>query len=491
MSGSIDTAPTASTVPKGSRARSVAPIETPILCGVLRAFDLVWIAVSGLLSLYCYDVINPENRFDPQVIGLIGLVFGVAATALFGSLGLYEFSRFALLGWTLKRLLVGWGVIILAGLLIAFLTKTSAYYSRIWLMTWSVVGATGLVAVRLALARMVKRWTLSGRLRRRVAIIGAGSDAMRLVDELRAYGGPSISLAGLFDEESEKAPAEPGGLRLGDIEALMRMVRESLVDEIIIALPCTPTARIGGLVERLRALPIDLRLWIDLPTRQLGIRNIEWRQGVPLAALADRPLKNWSALWKRLEDVSLAAAALLVLGPLMLAIAAAVRLGSRGPALFRQRRFGFNNEIIEVLKFRTLYTDQTDHDGRRQVALNDPRITRIGRFLRRTSLDELPQLFNVLAGSMSIVGPRPHPVAMRAPDRLYHEAVRDYFARHRVRPGITGLAQISGFRGPTQTLQQAQERVRLDLEYIDRWSLALDFKIMLRTFAHLHDRNAC
>src|SRR6185437_3662927 len=136
--------------------------------------------VSGLLSLYCYDVINPENRFDPQVIGLIGLVFVVAATALFGSLGLYEFAR---LGWTLKRLLVGWGVIILAGLLIAFLTKTSAYYSRIWLMTWSVVGATGLVAVRLALARMVKRWTLSGRLRRRVAIIGAGSDAMRLVDE--------------------------------------------------------------------------------------------------------------------------------------------------------------------------------------------------------------------------------------------------------------------------------------------------------------------
>ncbi|MBI3517663.1 MAG: exopolysaccharide biosynthesis polyprenyl glycosylphosphotransferase, partial [Proteobacteria bacterium] len=207
--------------------------------------------------------------------------------------------------------------------------------------------------------------------------------------------------------------------------------------------------------------------------------------------VVDRPLSHWRYVAKLLEDRILAAIALVLLSPVLAAIALAIRLDSPGPVLFRQKRHGFNNTEFQVYKFRSMKVEQSDALGARQAARNDTRITKLGAFLRKSSLDELPQLFNVLRGDMSIVGPRPHPIGMRTGNRLCEDIVDEYAHRHRVRPGITGWAQVKGFRGATETPTQLQRRVELDLHYIDHWSIVFDLKIILLTaFAVLRRENA-
>jgi len=197
--------------------------------------------------------------------------------------------------------------------------------------------------------------------------------------------------------------------------------------------------------------------------------------------VAEPPLQGWAPVLKRGEDVLLSALALLLLAPLMALIALAVKLDSPGPVLFRQKRYGYNQRLIEVFKFRSMHHHLRDEHAAQQTGRDDPRVTRIGRFIRKTSLDELPQLFNVLAGSMSLVGPRPHATATKAANVLFEDAVQEYVARHRVKPGITGLAQVNGYRGETDTIEKIQRRVEYDLEYIENWSLWLDLSILLRT----------
>jgi exopolysaccharide biosynthesis polyprenyl glycosylphosphotransferase len=196
----------------------------------------------------------------------------------------------------------------------------------------------------------------------------------------------------------------------------------------------------------------------------------------------DRPIADWDVVMKWLFDKSVGALLLLAASPLMALIAIAIKLDSRGPVLFKQKRYGFNNELIEIYKFRSMYADQTDPTAATLVTKNDPRVTRIGRLIRKTSLDELPQLFNVVfRGNLSLVGPRPHAVHAKAEQRLYDEAVDGYFARHRVKPGITGWAQINGWRGETDTAEKIQQRVEHDLYYIENWSLLFDLYILART----------
>lgn len=193
------------------------------------------------------------------------------------------------------------------------------------------------------------------------------------------------------------------------------------------------------------------------------------------------PLRGWSPLIKRCEDLVLASIALVLFAPLMALVALAIRLDSKGPVLFRQKRYGYNNRLIWVFKFRSMYTERTDANAERQTTRDDDRITRVGRFIRKTSIDELPQLFNVLAGSMSMVGPRPHATATKAAGIPFEEAVSEYSSRHRVKPGITGWAQINGYRGETDTLHKIKKRVEYDLEYIAKWSVWFDLYILFRT----------
>jgi exopolysaccharide biosynthesis polyprenyl glycosylphosphotransferase len=195
----------------------------------------------------------------------------------------------------------------------------------------------------------------------------------------------------------------------------------------------------------------------------------------------DRPIHDWDSVAKRAFDIVFALAGIIALSPVMLATAIAVKLDSKGPALFKQKRLGFNNEVIEVYKFRSMYVDQNDAAASRLVTKGDPRVTRVGRFIRKASLDELPQFFNVLKGDLSLVGPRPHAAAAKAQDRLYHEVVDGYFARHRVKPGVTGWAQINGWRGETDNDVKIQMRTEFDLAYIENWSLWFDLKILFLT----------
>lgn len=298
---------------------------------------------------------------------------------------------------------------------------------------------------------------------------------------------------GFVDDRTDRVPAELAGVpRIGSTRDLLTIARSQNIDVILIAFPWRAERRILEMVKVLWELPVEIRLSpeeIVSPTMvHNGFSNF---YGVPVLNLLDRPLNDWQKIGKSTEDCVLALIALMISAPLMLIIAAIVRLESPGPVLFRQRRYGFNNQLIQVYKFRTMYHDMSDERADRLTVPGDSRVTRVGRYLRMFSLDELPQLFNVLKGDMSLVGPRPHAVAAKAADRLYADVVDEYAARHRIKPGITGWAQVNGWRGDTDTEEKLKMRIEHDLYYIDNWSIWFDLKIIVMTFVEvLRARNA-
>jgi exopolysaccharide biosynthesis polyprenyl glycosylphosphotransferase len=236
------------------------------------------------------------------------------------------------------------------------------------------------------------------------------------------------------------------------------------------------------MLKKLWVLPVDIRLSAHSNKLRFRPRSYSYLGNVPVLDVFDRPIADWDVVMKWLFDKIVGGLLLLGAAPLMMLVAFAVKLDSRGPFFFKQKRYGFNNELIEVYKFRSMYTEQTDVTASKLVTKDDPRVTRVGRFIRKTSLDELPQLLNVvIKGNLSLVGPRPHAVHAKAADRLYDDAVDGYFARHRVKPGITGWAQINGWRGETDTEEKIQRRVEHDLYYIENWSVLFDLYILART----------
>jgi exopolysaccharide biosynthesis polyprenyl glycosylphosphotransferase len=239
-------------------------------------------------------------------------------------------------------------------------------------------------------------------------------------------------------------------------------------------------------------LPVDIRLAAHSNTLRFRPRAYSYIGNVPVIDVLDKPITDWDVVTKNLFDRIIGGLILIAAAPVMLAAAIAIKLDSRGPVLFKQKRYGFNNELIEVYKFRSMYADKCDATASVLVKSGDARVTRVGAFLRKSSIDELPQLFNVVfKGSLSLVGPRPHAIHAKAEDRLYDEAVDGYFARHRVKPGITGWAQVNGWRGETDTQEKIQRRVEHDLYYIENWSVLFDLYILGRTpLAVLYTKNA-
>jgi Undecaprenyl-phosphate glucose phosphotransferase len=248
-----------------------------------------------------------------------------------------------------------------------------------------------------------------------------------------------------------------------------------------VSLPITAEKRLLQLLKKLWVLPVDIRLSAHNNQLRFRPRTYSYIGNVPFIDITDKPIADWDHVKKWLFDKIVTGLALIVLAPVMAAIAIGVKLDSKGPVLFRQKRQGFNNELIDVLKFRSMYVDSADADASRLVTKGDPRVTRVGRFLRKTSLDELPQFFNVVKGDLSLVGPRPHALKAKAEDKLYADAVDGYFARHRVKPGVTGWAQINGWRGETDTHEKIQRRVEHDLYYIENWSVLFDLYILFMT----------
>ena len=448
-----------------------------LLKDLLKVADILVLALAGLLvSLWRFG-----DRDLPAAV-LATLVVGcLLAIIILPSWQIYRQERWrAASAADLLAAVSGWGVTLLALLAILFVMKISQDVSRLLIGAWFVAGSAGLIALRLAVGAVLARSAGVGPLVRQVAVIGTGERLAAVLARL-AHDRRSVQVAAVLDLDGAASDVPPGALRLGDLDQLEAKVRAGLLDQVVLAIPARSEALLERTLERLRHLPIELAMVVGPPSGRIPVLGVMQLGGLHLVRLLERPLDGWRFVLKSVEDWLLAALLLVLAAPAMLAVALAVRLDSPGPILFRQHRRGFAGEPIPVLKFRTMHVAQCDTPDAavvRQATRGDPRVTRVGRFLRRTSLDELPQLINVLRGEMSIVGPRPHAVAH---DNHYALLIDEYLDRHKVKPGITGWAQIHGYRGETRTVEEMRKRIELDLDYIARWSLALDVRILALT----------
>jgi Undecaprenyl-phosphate glucose phosphotransferase len=456
------------------------PYSVGYIADILRALDLgVFLAV-GIVVFFVYIYpYEPEAMIQYMVsIALAGLITGV----LFHWFGIYSgslvFSRRLRMGQMLAALMIAFALL----LSIAFALKISSYYSRVWVISWFLLSAGLLTLGRYFLGRWIVQLAKSRRFANRTVIIGTGEQARRLAAHLQRHDLICTRVIGYVDNgEPDSGWLDPDKKIRGGIDTLIGMIRDDCVEQVIIALPWSDESRIRDVAHRLAVTPISIRLAPDLAAFDYTDRAIEQIAGLPMLHLYDRPISGWRRVSKAIEDKVLAAIILFLASPIMLVSAILIKLESPGPVLFRQPRYGFNNNLIPVLKLRTMYQDQSDPAANVLTTRGDPRVTRIGSFLRRMSLDELPQLLNVLSGQMSLVGPRPHAVAAKAAGQLYYDTVEQYAARHRVKPGITGWAQVNGYRGETDTVEKIRKRVEYDLYYIDNWSIWLDLKIIVKT----------
>jgi Undecaprenyl-phosphate glucose phosphotransferase len=458
-----------------------------VFAGLVRTAEFVLVSGVGFLIAYLYVA-----DFFRQYAAALSLA-GFAAVTVFQTLGLYNMGALAAAHRQMPRLLMGWTATV--GLLLAglFFLKIAPDFSRAWLALWFVSGAIALVAYRGVVSALTRRGLTRGQLTRRAVVYGAGPACESLLQALAADPHSDIRICGVFDDRGvERAGGTIAGhANLGNLQALMAFCRRTPVDILIVALPVSAETRVLQLIKQLWVLPVDIRLAAQASQLRFRPRTYSFAGTVPLIDVVDRPITDWDVVLKWVFDKTVATLAIAALAPVMALVGLAIKLDSKGPVLFRQKRYGFNNELIEVFKFRSMFVDQSDANAAKLVTKGDPRVTRVGRFIRKTSLDELPQLFNVLRGELSLVGPRPHALQAKAADRLYDDVVDGYFARHKVKPGITGWAQINGWRGETDTSEKIQKRVEHDLYYIDHWSVLFDLYILLKTpFALISDKNA-
>jgi Undecaprenyl-phosphate glucose phosphotransferase len=468
-------------------------ISMQIVSMAMRIADAVAVVSSGLVCFWLYLGGSYWAELGSYSIAIgIGLV---TQQNFFHLFGVYRPSNMLGMRHQSSRILAAWTLSLLVIVLFAFLSKTSDVFSRVWLILWFGSSLAAFAVARIALRANIKRWIARGRLDQNVIVVGGGEEGRQMIEYLRDSG-PYLKIVGFVDDRTgDRVPGEILGVpKLGDTAELLEIARREPVDVIMIAMPWDAERRILSLVRRLWALPVNIQLAPQtIASRTLVHGGYRDFYGVPVLNLMDRPLNEWQKLAKALEDRILALLLIAAFAPLMLMLilAGLVKLESRGPVLFRQKRYGFNNRLIEVYKFRSMYAEKTDRDAENLAVPGDARITRVGRIMRMMSLDELPQLFNVLQGEMSIVGPRPHAVAAKAADRLYAEVVDEYAARHRIKPGITGWAQVNGWRGNTDTEEKLRKRIEYDLYYIDNWSIWFDLKILALTVVEvLRARNA-
>ncbi|HEU4617066.1 MAG TPA: undecaprenyl-phosphate glucose phosphotransferase [Gammaproteobacteria bacterium] len=384
-------------------------------------------------------------------------------------------------GWTIAtRTAVAWLFVVAALLLIGYATKVSAVYSRRALFLWFLATPPALIAATITLRKCVRRVAIASGNVRSVVVAGVNGISLALAETLRSRPELGLELEGFFEDRCLHRVERAGGKILGSLTELPAYARLRRVDIIFVGIPYY-LERTKELLRNLRDTTASVYLIPDISFIDVIQSRAEDICGIPIIALCETPFQGWSGFKKRAMDVILGAVLLLIALPFMAMIAAAVKLTSPGSVLFKQRRYGLDGDEILVYKFRTMYVSE-DGDGVRQATRDDPRVTPIGRFLRRYSLDELPQLINVLQGRMSLVGPRPHAVAH---NEEYRKLIDGYMVRHKVSPGITGLAQVNGCRGETADLAEMQRRIEYDLDYLRHWSLMLDTKILVKTVCTL------
>ncbi|MGQ0546461.1 MAG: undecaprenyl-phosphate glucose phosphotransferase [Betaproteobacteria bacterium] len=418
------------------------------------------------------------GRFDGACLILALLVFAMTFP---GSLARQSGGLPA--GELMLDIVAGWAAIVFLLLLLGWSTRTLEVFDPQVLLAWTFATPAALFAAHRALPLVLPRLLAAEGLRKTAGIAGANDLGRALARRLAADPLLGQRFAGYFDDRAQarvsddRAAARVSESLLGTIGALPDYVRAHNVEVIYIALPMASQPRILKLLEELRDTTASIYFVPDIFVFDLIQARVDSIGDLPVVAVCETPFYGFNGVIKRASDIVLASLILLVIAPLMICIAIGVKLSSPGPVLFKQRRYGVDGRKIAVWKFRTM-TVAEDGDIVRQATRNDSRVTRFGAFLRRTSLDELPQFFNVLQGRMSVVGPRPHAVAH---NELYRKLIRGYMIRHKVRPGVTGLAQVNGFRGETDTVEKMRARIEHDLAYLRGWSLLLDLQIILKT----------
>jgi Undecaprenyl-phosphate glucose phosphotransferase len=459
------------------RRDTMSPI---MVAGGLRLAEFAALFVSGLAICSIYVGAGTDLSWHyPIVFAAVSLltVFGLELADSYQVPALLRPSKY--LGRIIGVWLGAFGAIAVAG----FLLKISEDFSRGMFALWFVIGLSLILAIRFVMSRIIRVWARNGKMERRALIVGGGAAAETLIRSLELQPYNDIRICGIFDDRDDRRspPIVAGYPKLGNIEELVDFARIARVDMLIVSLPLNAETRVLSLLKKLWVLPVDIRLSAHNADLQFRPRSYSYIGSVPMLDIFDKPINDWDSVAKRAFDIIFSLIGIVVFSPVMLATAIAIKLDSKGPVLFMQKRHGFNNEEIEVFKFRSMFTELSDPTAKMTVTKNDPRVTRVGRFIRKTSIDELPQFFNALFGSLSLVGPRPHAVAAQSHNLLYTEVVDGYFARHRVKPGVTGWAQINGWRGEMDTDEKIKKRSEYDLYYIENWSLWFDLKILLMT----------
>ncbi len=435
------------------------------LAGGLAVFlrgdtDVIWlklVQISLLTSLFCYLALRHFGFYDLTKINAIEInPLGTASALALGMITMYG------LGLPLGA---------------------RVDHSRTWYGVWMLTSFSAITLNRLLARHWLKKIAACGGFKMRLAIYGTGPLGDRIAQSLLSPG-QQIAFAGAFDDRVTPGRASTSGPgACGGLDDLIQLGRDGALDQIIIALPQSADRRTADVARRLEQLPVSLHIVTHLAGDLVDASTTHHVSAVGNVGLIDiktKPLADWGRYLKTVEDYVIASLALAAALPLMLLIAAAIKYDSPGPVLFRQRRHGLNRRVIEVLKFRSMSVMENGGEVQ-QASRTDARVTRIGQFLRKSSLDELPQLINVLRGDMSLIGPRPHALIH---DDQYGEMLERYANRHQVKPGMTGWAQVNGFRGPTETADKMADRVQCDLVYIDRWSIWLDLKILAMTVVY-------
>ena len=465
--------------------------QTPaIIIGQYRLFEFLSLLAAGLAILFFGTAADGHPFLSKAVVTValsgLAIVFLQVADA-------YQIPILRAPQRFLPRILGPWAAAFVVMTLALLPFDVNNIYSFRLLGIWLATGAVFLLVARLVFAYGIRHWARNGIMERRAVIVGGGEPAKELIRALEHQADNDIRICGIFDDRGEKrSPVMVAGYpKLGTVAELVEFARLTRIDMLIIALPISAEERILQLLKMLWVLPVDIRLAAHANKLRFRPRSYSHVGVVPMLDIFNKPIRDWDGVAKRIFDVIFSVVALTLLWPIMLGAAIAVKTTSKGPIFFMQKRHGFNNEIIKVLKFRSMYTHMSDPSARNAVTKNDPRVTPVGRFIRKTSIDELPQLFNVLLGNLSLVGPRPHAVLAASHNRTYADVVEGYFARHRVKPGVTGWAQINGWRGEIDSDDKIRFRTAYDLYYIENWSLLFDLKILFLTpFRLLNTENA-
>ncbi|NWK95849.1 undecaprenyl-phosphate glucose phosphotransferase [Sphingobium lactosutens] len=421
---------------------------------------------------------------SPIVSSHLGLICGTVFVIVGQLTGAYESSLLFSVRRSWSRLFNAWLGTTLLLLSLGFLLRLMTSASRGSIFLWFIVGLAMLALLRLLLVTIARSLKRQGRFDRRCAIYGAGGQGQDLARYIINHDKLTLSLTGFYDDRRQDRLDERLPIPLlGGIDDLLAAIRKDEIDQVIIALPWAADARLRQVVGALAVTPVQIRLAPEKAGFAFARMPVMLLGGLPVMTLLEKPMHGSRIIEKWAEDRTLSFLLLILLSPLFLLIALAIKMESRGPVFFVQRREGFNCRDFRIFKFRSMYVDLCQTDEIVQASKRDPRVTRVGAILRKTSLDELPQLLNVLLGEMSLVGPRPHAPSTRAGGRLFNEVLSSYVARHKVKPGLTGWAQVCGWRGETDTEDKLIKRIEHDLYYIENWSIWFDLYILLRTIS--------